>query len=139
MQPPIHHTQTGFTLIEIVVATTLVATAVAALAQLIAIGARQAVANRRALEAIVAAESKLEELRALSWTFSLENLSPSPPGALDSDVSGFFDRTGALTRRWAIAPLGADPNTRTISVCAYRLLASPIAEACVTTVRTRRP
>jgi prepilin-type N-terminal cleavage/methylation domain-containing protein len=139
MSLPIHRSPAGFTLIETVVATTLIAIAVAALAQLITLGTRQSTTNRRALETTVAAQSKLEELRALPWTFSVENLSPSPPDVLRSDVAGFFDTADLLTRRWAIVAVAGDPNARTISVCAHRARGGPPAETCVTTVRVRRP
>ena len=151
----------GFTLIEVLVATTLICTAVAGLSQLGLLAMAQSLSVQRQTAALWLAQSKLEELRALSWAFdgsgvalSDPALSLSPPGALASETAGFvdyFDRFGnavpragsTYQRRWAISlvdPL--DPDTLRVQSCVVaRAPASAgrsSADACVTAIRTRR-
>lgn len=143
----------GFTLVETIVAAALVASAVVVLAQLVALGAEQSASNRHALRAMIAAQSKLEELRALAWTFAPDGtplsdagLSPSPPGSLFESTTGYteyLDDAGLL-RRWGIQPLvPADSDTLILQVCVYRAASAASAhrqpEACVSAVRTRKP
>ena len=156
----VHDRIDGFTLIEVLVATTLVCTAVAGLAQLGLLAMAQSLAVQRQAAAFWLAQSKLEELRAKPWTFdgaglalSDPALSLSPPDALASETAGFvdyFDRFGdavpppvsTYQRRWAITlvdPLDAD-TLRLQSCVLTRAPASAgsTADACVTTIRTRR-
>jgi prepilin-type N-terminal cleavage/methylation domain-containing protein len=151
----------GFTLIEVLVATTLVCTAVAGLSQLGLLAMAQSLSVQRQTAALWLAQSKLEELRARSWAFDSSGLalsdpalSLSPPGALTSDTPGFvdyFDRFGDVVprpvstyqRRWAITLVDpVDPDTLRLQSCVLsRAPASAgrsIADACVTTIRTRR-
>src|SRR5687767_10862498 len=96
----------GFTLVETVVAAALVATAVVVLAHLVALGAEQSAGNRHALAAMIAAQSKLEELRSLPWTYAADGtplsdpgLSPSPDRSLFEDATGYaehLDAAGAI-------------------------------------------
>ena len=157
----VHDRIDGFTLIEVLVATTLVCTAVAGLAQLGLLAMAQSLAVQRQAAAFWLAQSKLEELRAKPWTFDSAGLalsdpalSLSPPDALASETAGFvdyFDRFGdavppALStyqRRWAITlvdPLDAD--TLWLQSCV--LTRAPASagrstpDACVSTIRTRR-
>jgi len=157
----VHDRVDGFTLIEVLVAATLVCTVVAGLAQLGLLAMAQGLAVQRQAAALWLAQSKLEELRARPWTFdssglalSDPTLSLSPPDALTSETPGFvdyFDRFGAAVsrptstyqRRWAIAlvdPLDTD-TLRFQSCVLTRAPASAgrsTADACVTTIRTRR-
>ena len=163
MPPQSPRANYGFTLVETVVAAALVATAVVVLAHLVALGAEQGAGNRHALAAMIAAQSKLEELRSLSWTYALDGtplsdagLSPSPLRSLFEDAPGyaeFLDDAGAivpegdadswpvLVRRWAILPLvPADTDTVVLQVCVFRAgRAREHPEACVSAVRTRKP
>lgn len=133
----------GFTLVEVLVATTLVATSAVALAYLVALGAKQTVATRDALQAVVTAQSKLEELRALTWSYGVPGpgVPLSPAGTLVTDTPGFVNRTPLFVTRWAVMPRDpADADVVVMHVCVFDAAASSGGpEACVSTVRTRRP
>lgn len=156
----------GFSVIEVLIAATLVASTLVGLAHLVAVGAQRALASRHSAGALAAAQSKLEELRAASWTYAADGtrqsasvLAPSPPGSLDEDTSGYVDYLDGFgqsvppaggetapdyVRRWSITPLAAgDLDTLVLRTCVFTArgvrLASPMAEACVVSVRTRTP
>jgi prepilin-type N-terminal cleavage/methylation domain-containing protein len=112
----------GFSLLEALVATSIMAVGVAALAQLAGLSLY---ANRQARQTTVApvlAQQKIEELVAEA---AVGGLAPSPAGTLASDIAGycdFVDRAGrslgagpappvdsAYARRWSIEPLPASP------------------------------
>jgi type II secretory pathway pseudopilin PulG len=135
----------GFTLLEVLVATTLLFVAVAALAGL-SVMATQANAHAKTttFTALLAAR-KIEELRALPWGYdalgnprSDAGLAASPSDALDQNTSGycdFLDAGGALlgggtsppiqtafVRRWSIQPLPSNPaNALVFQVVVRRL------------------
>ena len=155
-------TARGFSLIEALVASALVATAIIALAHLFAVAAAQTHSIRRATTALVMAQSKLEELRALPWTYdaggspvSSGELLASPASALTENVVGWFDeldRFGApaeerqitqYLRRWAVTPLdGLDADTLVVQVCVFTRGAGTggdLGDACVYGIRTRKP
>jgi hypothetical protein len=103
----------GFSLIEVLVATVLLATAVVTLAQMFAVSSRSNLSARNSSYTTILAEQKVEELRALSWGFDSSGLplsdittntavspeepvggtglSPSPPSALQENTDGFVD------------------------------------------------
>ena len=103
----------GFSLVETMVATSLLATAVVTLAQLFALSTRTNVASHNTTYAAVLAEQKMEELRALAWGFDTQGLpisdtgtntavtpptatggtglKPSPTSALQENTSGYVD------------------------------------------------
>ena len=154
--------EAGFSLIETLIAAAILITVLAGLAQMVAWSvshAREAGSRSRAL---VAAQDKLEELRALSWSIDLNGLplsdsglSPSPAGSLDTNTSGyceFLDAAGRVTstngavvvRRWAIAPLDVGLiDTLAITVCSFRPPAVAVprtaADVCLSTARVRQP
>jgi len=124
----------GFSLLEVLVATTIAIVAIAGLAQFAAIGAT---ANRRARLATLAAvlaQQKMEQLRALTWAFDVDGqpvtdqtsdvsispeqaggtgLGPSAADSLERNTSGacdFLDGRG----RWIGA--GATPPAQTVYV-----------------------
>src|SRR4051794_26235367 len=57
----------GFSLIEAVVATTVLSVAVVSLAELLSTATRVNATSRQATRAVILAEQKLEQLRALAW------------------------------------------------------------------------
>ena len=99
---------------------------------------------------MIAAQSKLEQLRALAWTYAPDGtplsdagLSPSPAGSLVENLTGYtepLDEAGLVTR-WGIQPLApSDTDTVILQVCAFRVGRSGRQpEACVSAVRTRKP
>ena len=150
----------GFSLIEVLIATVLVCSAIAGLAHLGAIGVTQAADVQRGALALALAQSKLEELRASPWAFdatgarvSAPALLVSPADSLTEDASGFvdsFDRFGEpaspaapaiYRRRWAISPFDpVDPDTLLLQICVVPGGSPDLpADACVATIRTRHP
>lgn len=105
--------EAGFSLLEVLVATALLATAVVTLGQLFAVSTRANLGARNTSYASILAEQKVEELRALTWGFDSQGLpltdtttnttvspetatggkglSPSPPTALQENTTGYVD------------------------------------------------
>jgi prepilin-type N-terminal cleavage/methylation domain-containing protein len=114
----------GYSLLEVLVATTIVVVGVAALAQLIALATHASLRARETTDAAVLAQQKMEELLPQATT----ELTPSPADALVRNVEGcsdFVERSGralgsgpvppagsAYLRRWSMDPL-PDSHTNT--------------------------
>jgi len=105
----------GFTLIEVLIATTLLVSMAIGVGHLVTIGVRAGWAARVQTAATVLAASKIEQLRSLPWTYepipdvvvprsdysanvSLDpptdggpGLAPSPPGTLAANVPPYVD------------------------------------------------
>lgn len=110
--------EAGFSLIETMVATLLLATGLVATAQMFALATRGNIAAQRSTYTATLAQDKMEQLRGLAWGFdsvglpiqdyttniSVEpptnngvGLQPSPDNALSANVAGYVDyvdRTG---------------------------------------------
>jgi type II secretory pathway pseudopilin PulG len=153
----------GLSLVETLVATTVLITALAGVAQLLTSSARFLRDSAREEIALTAAQAQLETLRAALFTYdpsgapvSDPGLASAPAGSLDIDLEGYsnyLDRAGRTVeradeaamfrRRWAITPLGSgEPGLVMIEVCVWRLVDAatvPAAGACLATVRTRQP
>ena len=146
----------GFTLFETVVATGIVITALAGIAQLLVLSAQWSRTAAGSNAALVAAQDKLEALRALSFGYDAGGtpvtdpvLEPSPPSSLAEDIDPYvdwIDRDGTvqqqpdgavITRRWRVSRLpGTIPESIAIEVCTF---VDEVADACLATVRTRQP
>lgn len=109
--------ESGFSLVEVMVATGLLATAIVTLAQLFVLSTQTNVASRNTTYASVLAEQKIEELRALAWGFDTQGLalsdtttnttvspqtptggkglSPSSSASLQENTPGFVDYVDA--------------------------------------------
>jgi Tfp pilus assembly protein PilV len=85
----------GFFLLEALIAAAILASALLALAQIIALATSATSAAGRMTDAALLAAQKVEQLRAGSW-------SELQPGT-DSPAAGF-------TRTWTVTPLAADPD-----------------------------
>jgi len=124
----------GTGLIEVAIATALLAVLALGIAPLL-IGAVRANADARLeLDAAAAATTRMEQLLIAPFAEPL-----SPVDALAVDEPGFNDviasHSAALRRRWSVTTLGVDPDARVISV---RILADgrpPLVT--FTTVRSR--
>ena len=122
----------GFSLVETLVATTLMTVALASLAQLFLISTKANQSARLTTTASVLAQQKMEQLRGLTWGFDMiglplsdttsdltvvpeqaqggPGLTPSPDGSLQSNVDGycdFLDGRGQPLGGGSVAP----PNT----------------------------
>lgn len=153
----------GFTLLETVVATGILVTALAGIAQLFILSTHLTRQARASGVALVAAQDKLEKLRALTFAYDDTGtpitdpaLQSSPSTSLDSDVAGVVDWLdpqgqaagtaggAAFVRRWRISTIAASsPAAIAIEVCVFK---APVAgadhraaEACLSAIRTRQP
>ena len=150
----------GFSLIEALMASLLVAIAVVGLAHLLAIGVAQTFTTRQSATALTLAQAKLEQLRSLVWRFDADgsrvssaHLALSPALTLFQDHDEYLeklDRFGApgppdqaphYRRRWAITPLDPlDADTLVLQVCVSSIgVGGGATDACVWTLRTRTP
>ena len=158
----LHASDRGFTLVEALVATGVLVTALAGVAQLFTLGTHLTRQAGRSGAALVAAQDKLESLRGQAFTYDAGGvavtspaLQPSPPGTLAEDIAPYVDwldidaapldreDDAVLLRRWRISSMGAtDPDAIAIEVCVFRMpgAADPeAADACLSTIRTRQP
>ncbi len=105
--------ESGFSLIEVLVATIVLAVALVSLAQLFALSTRTNMGARDTTYTAVLAQQKLEELRSLTWGFDIQGLpisdtttntavspetpnggtglSPSPAGSIRANTDGYVD------------------------------------------------
>lgn len=152
----------GFTLVETLVATGVLITAIAGLAQLFILSVRFTRDSAQFGTALVAAQDKLEALRSFAFTYDDNGvaitdprLTASPPAALAVNSEPYVDWLdaggnpanapgAAHVRRWRITEIpGGEPAAIAIDVCVF---AAPAlghgpdrAEACLATVRVRQP
>jgi type II secretory pathway pseudopilin PulG len=165
MQPRAFRSASGFTLLETLIATSVLVTVLAGVAQLFVLSVRFAGSSGRRGLALTAAQAKIEDLRSRRLGYDAAGdpvtdpvLTPSPPGALSSDADGYSDaldangevisadeeRAGTFARRWAITRVDdLVPEALVIEVCVFREPAgdAPLAaaEACLSTIRVRQP
>jgi len=151
--------QHGFTLVEAVVAASLVLVMAGGLAQLLLLGRRLMAHAEEVSVATTAASTRLERLRAVVWAYGIDGTSPevaalgeSPPDALTRNVEGFYERLDAAGRswtpgeeprmvcRWAVMTGGA-PEARSLEVCVFPWPAGPEAAqlVCLASARGRQP
>lgn len=156
----------GFTLLETVVATGVLVTALAGLAQLFALTARSTREAGDLGAVLSAAQDKLETLRSVAFGYGPLGEAVTDPalalsgsGSLGDDTDGFVDYLGAdggvvdidrdghgaaWTRRWRISLIdNFAPEALAVEVCVFSYpadgLAPPAAQVCLATVRTRQP
>jgi len=127
--------QSGFSLIEVLVASSLLAVGIAGVAPLFATSSRANDAARHATYAAVLAAQKIEEIRAAPF-----------PDSTGGELAEFVDANGTATtdsdrsayqRRWTIEPLPNHPvETVVISVAVSQRHAARSLVRLVT-IRTR--
>jgi prepilin-type N-terminal cleavage/methylation domain-containing protein len=104
--------QAGFSIVEVLVASTILLVGVVALAQLFIISTSANRAARATTSTVVIAQQKMEQLRGMTWGFDVlglpisdtttdisvvpfsnagSGLSPSPPGSLIQNTPGYVD------------------------------------------------
>ena len=139
----------GFTLVEVLVATALFVTIALGIAQLAAVSTRAARASRDHTSAVILAAAKMDQLRALAWTFEPElpgvppvhrsdratnlslpdhpddgpGLTPSPAGVLSVSTPPYVDYLDS-EGRWVGNRTDAPPNATFIRRWAVQPLPS---------------
>jgi type II secretory pathway pseudopilin PulG len=154
----------GFTLVETIIATGLLVTAIAGLAHLFTLSIRFTRDSGQFGVALAAAQDQLEALRALRFAYDEAGeiatdprLTASPATSLSDDLAGYvdwLDASGAVlpgadgaeyVRRWRITAMATDePEAIAIDVCVFSMHAAhrrdpQQADACLATVRVRQP
>jgi type II secretory pathway pseudopilin PulG len=152
------NTADGFSLLEALIAATLLAGAIAGLAQLVTRAAEQAGRAARVTVATTLAQSKLEQLRAAAFQFDVNGarlddvaLALSAGDALRRDAPPHVEALGRFgevlpqettptyVRRWSVATAPNDPDTVIVAVCVLPATHARQADTCVWTTRTRQP
>jgi prepilin-type N-terminal cleavage/methylation domain-containing protein len=101
--------QRGFSLVETIVATSLLAAALVALAQLVDAGVQSGAAARARAATTLMAEQKMEQLRALPWA-TLATIAPDATDYLDmagdEQCGAAHEACGdaVYVRRWSAIP-----------------------------------
>lgn len=142
----------GFSLLEVLFATTMITVAVVSLAPLLAVATRANASARTSAVAALLAAQKMEQLRTLAWSFDPAGAPTSEivvGGALDRDVDGYVDRldaggrtvvdasSAAFVRRWSIAPLSANADSLVLQVLVSSAIGR-LADTRFVTVKTRK-
>jgi len=150
----------GFTLVETMIAISIVAVALTALAQLFMIAAQADADARRASFASILATQKIEQLRSLGA--DLDQQGSTSLGANVAGACDFLDEYGrslgsgssplpgtVYIRRWSVEPIASDPDTFVLQVAVFPRLwrngvdpagvdARALGGAQIVTVKTRR-
>jgi len=128
----------GFSLVEVLIATAVLAATALGLAQLLVMSVRVNHASRVTTLAAILARQKIEQLGSMS----AGELTVSPPGSLATDTAGWFElldqsgrvleteRGAMFVRRWSIVPIRV-PGTVVLQVAVVPL---PVARS-----RSRQP
>lgn len=140
---PCSNREAGFSLVETVVATALLATAIVTSAQMFALATRSNIAAQRTGFTTTLAEEKMEQLRGLAWGFDEiglpindytsntavdpaepeggTGLSQSPDNALADNVDGYVDYLDRFG-----GSLGGGPNIHADAVYIRRWTIEPL-------------
>jgi type II secretory pathway pseudopilin PulG len=150
----------GFTLFETLIATGILVTVLAGVAQLFILSTRLTREAGASGLALVAAQEKLESLRGKAFGYGAAGESITDPAleitgadslaedvesyvdALDQDGSAVEDPAdAAYVRRWRVSAIDeAPPPSILIEVCVFRApVGGPTPEACLSAIRTRQP
>ncbi len=102
----------GYALIEVLVAASLLVSALAIVAQVFAAATQARRGAEDTTRATVLAQQKIEELIAAAARPGAIAL--SPPGAIGADTAGFSERVDGRSLRWSIEPLPAAPSSAVV-------------------------
>jgi type II secretory pathway pseudopilin PulG len=149
-------------LFETLVATSILVTALAGVAQLFVLSMHLTRKASASGSALVTAQQKLEALRGLAFTYddggtpiTAAGLAPSHASSLDEDLEGYVDwvdgeaqaannsQGAAFVRRWRVSALAGSADAIALEVCVFNPRASTgshrSAEVCLSAIRTRQP
>ena len=125
----------GFSLVEVLIASTILIVALLSLAQLLSLTTAANAAARRVTFSTVFAAEKLEELHTLTWE-SVRRQAGVSVDYLDRSGRPVEGRAAATyARRWIIDPLPGDPNN---SLVIQVIVSDRRDEVRVADVRTRK-
>ncbi|MCX6553168.1 MAG: prepilin-type N-terminal cleavage/methylation domain-containing protein [Acidobacteria bacterium] len=137
----------GFSLVEVLFATAILATALVGLAQMFAVAIQANTSARSTTFATILAEQKMEQLRELRWSFDSDGgtvtdlqtnlaytppnangsgLMPSPSNALQQNTAGCVDYLDA-TGKWV--GTGAQPVAGTVFIRRWSITPLPVDPA----------
>lgn len=116
--------ETGFSLVEVLVATLVVTIGLVSMVQLLAVSTVMHADAREATTAAQQAQAKIDELTKLNLTTAAAvQITPASPDSLTTNVANYFDtpQTG-VTRRWRVQA-GPAAGTRIVTVRVINLRA----------------
>ena len=115
MRGQLRRGESGFSLIEVMVAMVVFLVASVSLAQLLAMTTRMQLQAQNTTEATRLAEIKLDELKTLDFATD-PSIQITTQDVLDADVVNYFDAPASgVTRRWSVGT-GPTATTRTVTV-----------------------
>jgi prepilin-type N-terminal cleavage/methylation domain-containing protein len=129
----------GFTLIEVVIASGLLAAIALCGAQMFVLAIDHTISSRHQLFMMAAAERKIDELAAAA---ARGVVAIAPSGTLDHDSDGFVDRPadagGVYVRRWRVVPVKGY-ESEALAIVVRVLPPSRTADVQVTAIAPRGP
>ena len=126
------NSESGFSLVETLVATAILVTSLVSLAQLFVVATKSNAVAKNGGMTMILAQQKMEQLRGLTWGFDAVGLPlsdtttdtakapetaggtgllPSPANSLWANTDGYVDFVGIYTRRWSIEPVSSTPGS----------------------------
>ena len=150
----------GFTLFETLIATGVLVTVLAGVAQLFILSTRLTREAGASGVALAAAQEKLESLRARRFAYGAAGEPITDPAleitgddSLRQDIESYVDMLdqdgtvvedpadAAYVRRWRVSAIDQDtPPSIAIEVCVFRAPGNATSpEACLSAIRTRQP
>ena len=110
---PTTNNERGFTLVEVLVALVIATVALVSLAELMAITLRMQMLGRNETSAIRLAQSKIDQLVAVTFTTAPVAVG----GSLTSDITSYNDTPeSGYHRRWQISAITGETRIRTLTV-----------------------
>jgi Tfp pilus assembly protein PilV len=116
--------ESGFSLVELLVATVIAVACALAVALMILYGTRLGAVAREAMLTTSLAKARLEQLRVLPSSAPERQ----PGGSLSADVAAHFERQGRFTERWVVAAGPAGTRDITVAVLVAADARSPAAQ-----------